>query len=170
MSTKEEEIKALAKIKKIVADLGENSYVGTALDGALSLAEENIDCDAAFSARSYQEALYETEDKLKAAEKKIAELQKELDDQKSAHNGECEALRQRLPSNHETSMIMKLLTEKTSDLQLEVNNAAARIVETADNPVCAAFKNAVSDHRTVQQELDSYTNVLKSIIRKGESV
>ena len=170
MATKEEERKALAKIQKIVKDLGENSYVGTALDGALDLADQNIDDDAAYSARYYRETLYETEEKLRAAEKKIAELQKELDDQKSAHNSECAALRQRLLSNHETSMITKLLTEKTSDLQLEVNNAATRIVEAADDPVCAAFKNAVSDHRTAQQELETYENVLRSITIKEGTV
>ena len=64
MATKEEERKALAKIQKIVSDLGENSYVGTALDGALDLANQNIDDDAAYSARYYREALYETEEKL----------------------------------------------------------------------------------------------------------
>lgn len=67
MTTKEQERKALAQIKKIVDGLGENSYVGTALDGALDLAEENIDCDAAFSARYYRYTLNETEEKLKAA-------------------------------------------------------------------------------------------------------
>lgn len=42
MSTKEKEIKALEKIRKIVADLGENSYIGTALAGCFDIAEQNI--------------------------------------------------------------------------------------------------------------------------------
>lgn len=170
MSTKDEERKALEKIRKIVKDLGENSYVGTALDGALDLADQNIEYDAAFSARYYEEALTETENKLKVAEKRAAELDEMLATQRKIFDTELDELHERLLSSYENSMLTKLLTEKTSNLQLEVNNAAARIVEAANDPTSAAFKNAVSDHRTAQQELDSYTNVLKSIVRKGESV
>ena len=49
MTTKEQERKALEKIRKIVAELGEDSYIATALDGCLEDAERNIDEDAAYS-------------------------------------------------------------------------------------------------------------------------
>lgn len=42
MATKEQERKALARIRKIVAELGEDSYIGMAFEGAWELAEENI--------------------------------------------------------------------------------------------------------------------------------
>ena len=42
MTTKEQEIKALEQIKKIVKRLGEGSYVGTAFEGCFEIAEENI--------------------------------------------------------------------------------------------------------------------------------
>ena len=49
MTTKQQEREALEKIREIVAALGENSYAGTAFKGVFNIAEQNIDCDAAFS-------------------------------------------------------------------------------------------------------------------------
>ena len=49
MIAKEQERKAIARIKEIVEELGENSYVGFAMDGVLELAEDNIREDAAYS-------------------------------------------------------------------------------------------------------------------------
>ncbi len=59
MTMKEQERKALEKIKKIVEDLGEQSYIGTAFAGCFDLAEQNIEYDAAFS----------LQDELKTAER-----------------------------------------------------------------------------------------------------
>jgi len=49
MTTKKQEYDALNKIRKIVSDLGENSYIGTAFKGVFDTAEQNIEWDAAFS-------------------------------------------------------------------------------------------------------------------------
>lgn len=49
MTTKEQERKALEKIRKILEDLEENSYVMTALTGMLDDAETNIENDWALS-------------------------------------------------------------------------------------------------------------------------
>ena len=45
MTMKEQESKALEQIKKIVAGLGENSYIATAFEGCFEIAEENIEND-----------------------------------------------------------------------------------------------------------------------------
>ena len=45
MATKEQERKALAQIKAIVDQLGEDSYIGMAFDGCFEIAQENIDND-----------------------------------------------------------------------------------------------------------------------------
>lgn len=45
MATKEQERKALEQIRKIVAGLGEESYIGKAFEGAFEDAESNIDND-----------------------------------------------------------------------------------------------------------------------------
>lgn len=49
MTTKEQERKALAQIRKIVEGLGENSYLSFAFEGCFEKAEENIENDFACS-------------------------------------------------------------------------------------------------------------------------
>lgn len=45
MATKQEERKALEQIKKIVAGLGEESYIGRAFEGCFDMAASNIEDD-----------------------------------------------------------------------------------------------------------------------------
>lgn len=54
MTTKEQERQAIEKIRKIVEGLGENSYVGFAMEGVLELAEDNIREDTAYSMKKTQ--------------------------------------------------------------------------------------------------------------------
>ena len=75
MTTKEQERQAIAKIRKIVEGLGENSYVGTAMQGVLEIAEQNIEYDAAFSLKGEVEVA----EKREKEQRTIAEnLQSEL--------------------------------------------------------------------------------------------
>lgn len=67
MTTKEQERKALEKIRKIVLELGEDSYVGTAFTGVFSIAEQNIEYDAAFSLAEEVETARQSEKAAKAA-------------------------------------------------------------------------------------------------------
>ncbi|MEA4933103.1 MAG: hypothetical protein VB071_05890 [Lawsonibacter sp.] len=59
MTTKTQEREALQKIQKIVAGLGESSYVGTAFEGCFDIAEQNIEYDAAFSLKGQLELAQE---------------------------------------------------------------------------------------------------------------
>lgn len=70
MTTKEQEKKALAQIRKIVEGLGENSYIGTAFDGCFEMAEQNIDDDFGNSARWYIEKTYSLEEQIKEEQNK----------------------------------------------------------------------------------------------------
>lgn len=56
MSTKEQERKALEKIEKIIAELGEGSYIGTAFEGCFEIAKENIENDFACSMKDRWES------------------------------------------------------------------------------------------------------------------
>lgn len=49
MVTKNDERKALEKIKKIVQELGDDSYIAVAFEGCFDIAEENINNDFACS-------------------------------------------------------------------------------------------------------------------------
>lgn len=66
IATKEQERKALEKIRKIVAELGERSYVGTALEGCFEWAEENIENDFGNSPKEMLETAHENVEKYKA--------------------------------------------------------------------------------------------------------
>lgn len=67
MTTKQQEIEAMNKIKDIVAGLGADSYIGTAMDGVWEIMEENIKNDFAISVR----------DKLNSRDKYIASVRNE---------------------------------------------------------------------------------------------
>lgn len=79
VATKEQERKAIQKIRKIVEELGENSYVGFAMEGVLELAEDNIREDTAYSMKKNAEIAWERADK---AEKENKALEKEVEDLK----------------------------------------------------------------------------------------
>lgn len=86
ITTKEQERKALEKIKEIVTSLGENSYVAAALEGCFEIAEENIEFDFAGSMKQSLEAATKEIESLKqlSAEKdkleaKISRLEKQLE-------------------------------------------------------------------------------------------
>ena len=70
MTTKEQERKALEQIKKIVANLGADSYIGTAFEGCFEIAEQNIDNDWSCSLKQ----------EVEAADWKEAELKKKISD------------------------------------------------------------------------------------------
>lgn len=72
MTTKEQERQAIEKIRKIVEGLGENSYVGFAMEGVLELAEDNIREDTAYSMKKNAEIAWER------AEAKANEIPEEL--------------------------------------------------------------------------------------------
>ena len=75
MTTKEQERAAVEKIRKIIEELGENSYVGFAMEGVLELAEENIREDTAYSMKERVEFI---EERAQEAEKENKLLKAEL--------------------------------------------------------------------------------------------
>ncbi len=85
ISTKEQERKALDQIRKIVENLGPNSYVGTALTGCFDVAEDNIEND--FGCSLYEEAEQHAQQEAKA---KIAELEAKIKKLEATLNAEQE--------------------------------------------------------------------------------
>lgn len=75
MTTKEQERAAVEKIRKIIEELGENSYVGFAMEGVLELVEENIREDTAYSMKKRAELI---EERAREAEKENKLLKAEL--------------------------------------------------------------------------------------------
>jgi hypothetical protein len=100
MATKAQEREALEKIRKIIEELGENSYLGTAFEGFFEIAEDNIENDFGCSMKQRWES---AEEKLEAAgiirsnlEKEVEALQTEnklLGERIEQHDKDYEALR-----------------------------------------------------------------------------
>ena len=76
MTSKEQERKALEKIRKIIAELGADSYIGIAFDGCIEDAEENIENDWACSMKERVETL---ERNLQGERERIANLLEIID-------------------------------------------------------------------------------------------
>lgn len=77
MVTKNDERKALEKIKKIVEELGDDSYIAVAFEGCFDIAEDNINNDMACSMKQR----YEIADKEAwEAQKSNKELKEKLEE------------------------------------------------------------------------------------------
>lgn len=80
MTTKEQERKALEQIRKIVAGLGEDSYVATAFEGCFEDAEENIENDFALSMNGRWQDAEQKIEQYKAIRDELVEENKALKD------------------------------------------------------------------------------------------
>lgn len=174
MTTKEQERKALAQIKKIVESLGEDSYIGIALEGCLEDAETNIENDWALSMKdrwiSANRKLDEANCIIEELRDKLAESEK---DYEAAHatahqiaeekDAVIAALKGLLLADDDLADISQILSETALDLGKEVSNAAERIVEVADQPESAAFRNAVKDHRAAKADLSRLTVLISRV-------
>lgn len=83
MATKEQERKALEKIKAIMEELGDDSYIGMAFEGCISDAEENIENDFGLSmSNRWQCAMQKAQDldlQLMTTKQEYEETRRELD-------------------------------------------------------------------------------------------
>lgn len=146
VATKEQERKALEKIRKIVADLGENSYIGTAFEGCFEIAEENIENDFACSMKQRWEA----------AREQAEGLEIEVDNRKAVIyelTAENNTLKKKTLTTAEAGAIKSILYHSKLEAADMIDSSAQRIVELADNPDSAEFRQAVQDNRQSKKRL-----------------
>ena len=131
--TKEDERKALAKIKKIVESLGEDSYVGTAFEGCFEIAESNIENDWACSMKQRSDNWEIECGKLCS---KIDELKRELEEEKRLHAlqlenfrtcmSNCEAYKTEI---EELKSELKFAEDSFSELEGDLNKSEETVVQ-----------------------------------------
>ena len=84
MSTKQQELEALKKIREIVAELGPDSYIATAFEGCFEVAKSNIENGFADSMKArWQDAdrkLNEANGTIEDLRAKLAESEKDYED------------------------------------------------------------------------------------------
>ncbi len=145
MPTKEQERKALAKIREIVESLGEDSYIGTALDGCLDDAAENIENDFALSMRER----YET--------------------------SSLEFARRQVITIEEASALWSELFDNRKRRETERGIAADAILANMENPASPEFVNAREEYRTANKRIERLNTLLDRMeeiysgTKKGEN-
>ena len=137
MTTKDQERAALAKIRKIVEGLGEDSYIAMAFEGCFDDAEYNIENDFANSYKGrYERCLKEALDiagKVKEAERRTEAVENELELAKKTIQDEVDRanrLRESVNVEHETrNEWNRLYNEKAAEAVMLEKKADALQLE-----------------------------------------
>jgi septal ring factor EnvC (AmiA/AmiB activator) len=90
IATKEQERKTLEKIKQMVAELGENSYLAAAFTGAFELAEQNIENDWGLTTQEYIDRAIKADDTEKRINEELAKTKTMLAAVQEAHRATTE--------------------------------------------------------------------------------
>ena len=157
MTTKEQERKALAKIREIVDGLGENSYIGIAFEGCFEDAEENIENDFGCSMKQRAES---AEKKLSTAELDIRDLRSNIAELKQ----KCANLEGKVLSTADAGTIKAILISTMYESEQKAQKAAQRIVENAEHPNSADFQQAVTQHRAFVKEQEKAQELIQKLI------
>lgn len=156
-ATKEQERKALAQIKKIVDSLGKDSYIATAFEGCFEIAEENIENDFACSMKQrYEKASEEAADGKRTAEYYAAEEEKA--------KAENEALKAKILTTAEAGAIKAILSHSKLEAASLADSSAQAIVEYADRPDSAEFRQAVQDNRSSKKRMDECSTLIQRLL------
>lgn len=155
-ATKQQEREALETIKKLLADLGPGSYLGTAFEGCIEDAESNIENDFGDSMKERWESAKQDADYFKSAAEHYAAEKEKAEKEIEALRQQIEALRQQILSPDDLTDCLQLLDDKACEDEERLAAAAARIVELADNPNSPDFAAAVSAHRNAKGNLTYY--------------
>lgn len=148
MMTKDEERKALAKIRKIVEEAGQNSYIGYAFYGVCRIAEENIENDWG---RSPVEDCETYREKIEKLENENAELLRRIEEE----NGFAEEEQARLKGE------VEYFKDYSADLE------AKRVAERHE---MAEFINeAISLYRKMQARQDKKGDGYASEYNRGRA-
>lgn len=179
MTMKEQERKALEQIKKIVAGLGEDSYIGMAFEGCFEVAAQNIENDWGCSMKQRAEAaerdLKEAEKKISQMEARLSNLQQSLDGcneeysrMKGALELEIMDLKKRMLAPDDLVDFGQMLDEEIAKRDEIIQHEAETIVELADAPNDIAFQNAVRVHRNAKSDKKYYEDMAAKVQRARE--
>lgn len=153
-ATKQQERDTLAVIRKMVEELGPQSYLATAFEGCFEDAEQNIEDDAAYSMKARLEIQAQRAierghevDRLKAdltaAQSKIETLQSQFD---FASQYIKKLERQQLSEELRRDLWV-MVTDEAEVSRARMAEAADKMAAGTDNPGCVLFKESVARYR-----------------------
>lgn len=167
IATKDQERKALEEIRKIVDNLGENSYVGAAMEGVLELAEDNIENDftqsmkeSAETAEKRAHELEEENERLEATLNTYKKfVVKEAKEKLEEANGKLEEARACILPEEVRQKFYGIAFDKKYKAQAEAMTAAERMAEAVE---CG--ENARPDairYRAMTEEVKEWKDIIK---------
>lgn len=173
-ATKEQERDTLAAIKKMVEELGPQSYLATAFEGCFQDAEQNIENDFG---DSYFRRCESLEKQLDAARQEIEQLRDKLSesekDYEAAHaaahaiaeqkDKEIAALRQRILPVDDLTDCRQMAENLVEELRRKVKAAEATILEYAEHPETTTFVDAVRERKALAKDIEYYTALAERI-------
>lgn len=174
MSTKEQERKALDRIKKIVESLGEDSYIATAFEGCFEIAAENIENDFACSMKQRAESAEKKVEVLEAGMKEMTErltrTVKALNINGENATSEIHRLEEELAEARKKALdpwLYKQLwcdyTDKVDEHKEQMEELADQMADHAECPESVAFRNAVSSYRVRKENREICEQVIRAL-------
>lgn len=169
-ATKQQEQETLEAIRKMVEELGPQSYLATAFEGCFQDAESNIENDFGDSMQRRWESAVE---KLSALQEEINRLKADL----AATQTEAETLRgkfdfasqhikklerQRLPEQFRRDLWV-MTTSEAEASRARMAEAADKMAVGADNPGCVLFKESVARYRTEKARAESMEQIADAL-------
>nr|DAE40810.1 MAG TPA: hypothetical protein [Caudoviricetes sp.] len=181
-ATKDQERDALATIKKLVEDLGPQSYLATAFEGCFQDAEDNIENDFAFSMKARYEA---AEEKLRElggdynavktdaarAQERLEELGRLVETLKDENRALTVRLAKRTFPEELRRDLWMMATGEAEESRARMAKAAHMMALCADNPACVGFKESVAEYRKEEKrakEMETRAAALDALEPKGK--
>lgn len=168
IATKQQERDTLEAIRKMVAELGPQSYLATAFEGCFDDAEGNIENDFADSMKA---RYLHADAELNAAKGTIEELEEklrqEIAERQRARDEAQEVIKKleaKVLSNDDLEDIRQLLSDRAAEADETAKKYAAEIVERADDPAGREFQEAVRMHRNYTREAEYTRNLLGRVV------
>ena len=175
LATREQERKALEAIRKMVVELGPQSYLAIAFDGCFEDAENNIENDFGDSMKA---RWLHADAQLKAAKGTIEELKEQLEESKKDYeaareiaeqkDAEIEALRRQVLSADNLTDCRQLVDGYIVKLRDKIKAAEATILEYAERPEATTFRDAVMERKSLASDIDYYTSLAERIATMRE--
>lgn len=168
MASKRNERETLETIRQLVADLGPQSYLATAFEGCFEDAESNIENDFGDSMKA---RWLHADAELNAAKGTIEELeeklQQEIAERQRARDEAQEFIKKleaKVLSDDDLEDVRQLLADRVDKAERMTEQAAAEIVQYADDPSSKEFRKAVADHRNFSGTAKYYRDILERVV------
>ena len=150
-ATKQQERDALAAIRKMVEELGPQSYLATAFQGCFEDAESNIENDFGDSMKGRVESAEKKVSDLKAKVKELEEkLRQEIAEKQQARDEAQEVIKKlekKTLGAEDLERVIVILEDRAGEAEAKAEKDAVEIVRLAEAPTSGEFRKAVAMHR-----------------------